>query len=50
MINVLRLYALGAMFNVANREMEWQIGKWQQKNECFVLNVDSSKSWACFKA
>jgi len=38
------------MFNIANREMEWQIGVWQRKNECFVLNGNSSKSWACFRA
>ena len=38
------------MFNIANREMEWQIGKWQRKKECFVLNGNFSKSWACFRA
>ena len=40
----------GLIFNIANRGMEWQIDSWQRKNECFVLNGNSSKSWACFRA
>jgi hypothetical protein len=35
---------LRGMFSIANREMEWQIGSWQRKNECFVLNGNSSKN------
>jgi hypothetical protein len=40
----------GVMFSIANRERAWQIGAWQRKKECFVLNGTSSKSWECFRA